>query len=481
MAQLLALAPLLARQQESHVGVPGGLAQAQTPEQRAAELRFPEKNRPKDLKVACTIAPDHRDAHDIMAVFIRRLMNRIIASKYYFREYEEQALDWLEDQFQERAAVQFRLVSTEAKRIATTTGIGQNSVLYRVLRDMLLAYPAHGVKAEIAVKKAELLVWSTGKTTAEIHSAWMQYYEAYDRAVALTHNNPDVTLIVPAQDWVTRFTEMQEIFPPWVNTMVANFPARFTSMTTTWTAINAEALRQAAGRKPSAAARMFQLAEPGEMRYVDDVLSFDEAGVCVLGKTGCWRCGDETHLRRDCPHPASSAEINNEPLNKWARYSRPERRMGGSSGELRFPEKNRPKEGSAWPTMPRGLGLPAASTTNGPSVAALTARMDRQDAMFEAVLEHLSAMSPQTSRAVEASQALGGGAVMDGVPAPVMQMAAQGPVPGAAPFIVTNEGVQPEGYIYIGANQGAAVWGRADAVAASMLDEHGESGNGADM
>ena len=263
--------------------------------------------------------------------------------------------------------------------------------------------------------------------------------------------------------------------------MVANFPARFTSMTTTWTAINAEALRQAAGRKPSAAARMFQLAEPGEMRYVDDVLSFDEAGVCVLGKTGCWRCGDETHLRRDCPHPASSAEINNEPLNKWARYSRPERRMGVSSGELRFPEKNRPKEGSAWPTMPRGLGLPAASTTNGPSVAALTARMDRQDAMFEVVLEHLSAMSPQTSRAVEASQALGGGAIIDGVPAPVMQMAAQGPVPGAAPFIITNEGAQPEGYIYIGANQGAAVWGRADAVAASMLDEHGESGNGADM
>ena len=98
MAQLLALAPLLARQQESHAGLPGGLAQAQTPEQRAAELRFPEKNRPKDLKVACTIAPDHRDTHDTMAVFIRRLMNRIIASKYYYREYEEQSLDWLEDQ-----------------------------------------------------------------------------------------------------------------------------------------------------------------------------------------------------------------------------------------------------------------------------------------------------------------------------------------------------------------------------------------------
>ena len=76
-----------------------------------------------------------------MAVFIRRVMNRIIASKYYYREYEEQALDWLEDQFQDRAAIQLRLVVNEAKRIATTSGIGQNSVLYRVLRDMLFSVP----------------------------------------------------------------------------------------------------------------------------------------------------------------------------------------------------------------------------------------------------------------------------------------------------------------------------------------------------
>ena len=51
-------------------------------------------------------------------------------------------LDWLEDQFKNRAAVQFRIVLKEANIY-----IGQNSVLYRVLRDMLLAYPAHGIKA----------------------------------------------------------------------------------------------------------------------------------------------------------------------------------------------------------------------------------------------------------------------------------------------------------------------------------------------
>lgn len=135
-----------------------------------------------------------------MAVYIHRIMTHIIASKYFYVEYENQVLDWLEDQFKGRAAVQFRIVLREAKRVATTTGIGQNSVLYRVLRDMLLAYPAHGVKAAILQKKREVLVWSANKTAAEIHSAWMTYYESYDRTVALTHNLADVTLIVPAQD-----------------------------------------------------------------------------------------------------------------------------------------------------------------------------------------------------------------------------------------------------------------------------------------
>jgi hypothetical protein len=54
---------------------------------------------------------------------------------------------------------------------------------------------------------------SKTKTVVEIHSAFMAYYEAYDRAVALTAGIVDVTLVVPAQDWATRFTEMQSHFP----------------------------------------------------------------------------------------------------------------------------------------------------------------------------------------------------------------------------------------------------------------------------
>ena len=174
--QLLALAPLLAEQQGVHQGQPGGLGQAQDAQAHAEALRFSEKNRPKDVRDPCDIAPDYPDAHDLMAVFINRLMNRLIASKYFFREYEHLALDWLEDQFKLRAAVQFRLVLVEAKRKATTSGIGQNSVLYRVLRDMLLAYPAHCVKASITwsgrrtrqLLKFIRLGWHTTKPTTEL-------------------------------------------------------------------------------------------------------------------------------------------------------------------------------------------------------------------------------------------------------------------------------------------------------------------------
>ena len=59
-----------------------------------------------------------------------------------------------------------------------------------------------------------------------------------------------------------------------------------------------------------------------------------------------------------------------------------------------------------------------------------------------------------TNKSAQASQAVGGSSVIEIAPAPVLQMAAQGPVPDSAPFI--------------GANHGASVWGRADAVVSEV-------------
>jgi hypothetical protein len=131
-------------------------------------------------------APDQAGAHDAVVLYIIRLMTRLITSKWYYKEYEDLAMDWVEDQFAERAADTWRRVTAVTKRTATTSGIGPNSVLYRSLRDMLHAYPAHGVKNHIMATKSKELVWTPTKTVVEIHSAFMAYYEAYDRAVAIT-------------------------------------------------------------------------------------------------------------------------------------------------------------------------------------------------------------------------------------------------------------------------------------------------------
>jgi hypothetical protein len=118
-------------------------------------------------------------------------------------------------------------------RTATTSGMGPNIVLYRSLRDMLAAYPAHGVKAAIVRRKTVDLVWAPDKTVVEIHQTVMEYCEAYDRSVAQTWllflqeqmkviiiRATDVTMVVPAQDSTTRFTEMQAMFPPWVLALI---------------------------------------------------------------------------------------------------------------------------------------------------------------------------------------------------------------------------------------------------------------------
>jgi hypothetical protein len=80
---------------------------------------------------------------------------------------------------------------------------------------------------------------------------------------------------VPGQDWATRFTELQGMFPPWVLALITNFPDSFTNIANCWAAIIAEASSQAAGRKMGAGGRFLQLAADtmpvGELDGINDV------------------------------------------------------------------------------------------------------------------------------------------------------------------------------------------------------------------
>jgi hypothetical protein len=225
--------------------------------------------------------------------------------------------------------------------LSSTSGIGRNSVLYRALRDMLLAYPATGVKAAILRRKTVDLPWNPKMTVETIQSTVVEYYEAYYLAAALTRGGADITLVVPEQDWPTRLTEMPEHFPPWATAFVTNFPDRFTSMSACWTALVSEASRQASGRKMGTGGRLLQLAADevtaGDLDGTNEALAyfpyewdadFDSGSIFEPGRDGgsifalqsripgSCHCGDPDHHRRNCPQPASQAEKDGLPLVK---------------------------------------------------------------------------------------------------------------------------------------------------------------------
>ena len=98
------LEPLIANQRAVHQGQPGGLGQAMTASEREASLLFCQRNKPEKMSHPCTLAPDQAGAHDAVVLYIIQHMTRLITSKWYYKEYEDLVMDWVEDQFTERAA-----------------------------------------------------------------------------------------------------------------------------------------------------------------------------------------------------------------------------------------------------------------------------------------------------------------------------------------------------------------------------------------
>jgi hypothetical protein len=423
-----------------------------------------------------------------MAQHIAKLAGRLVAAKYYLKELEQVAMDWIQDQFSGCAADHWQCVAREATRTATTSGIGPNSVLYRALRDMLLAYPATGVKAAILRCKPVNLPWNPKMTVETIQSTVVEYYEAYDRAAGLTRGGADITLVVPEQDWPTRLTEMQAHFPPWATALVTNFPDRFTSMSACWNALVSEASRQADGRKMGTGGRLLQLADSqvtaGDLDCTNEALAyfpcewdadFDGGSIFEPGRDGgsifalqsrilgCWRCGDDDHHHRTCPHPASQAEKDGLPVNKWAKT--PVARLRPSVAPQRA-------LGGAPPRMP----MPPPSVDQVADVDTRL-RMDRQDALLEQILARLNT----TSQLSTTSSALLGPAnfAVNGAATTIAQMVAAVPPPSTMPPLILG-GAQPIGYVYVGTNQGLSIWGQTDIVAVSIMDE-GASGNAVGM
>jgi hypothetical protein len=156
----------------------------------------------------------------------------------------------------------------------------------------------------------------------------------------------------------------------------------------------------------------------------DPGLNAPAGGLHALGRDfRCWKCGLPGHLARDC-----------------------------TSGGVAVDKPS--------PTQPP-IGSALAQLHQDEAMLTLLQRQERVQEKMIAVQARLAQADAQGFE----------------IPtAPLVQMAPPGSVAGPAPFIVTNQGAQPAGYIYIGDNHGASIWGRADAVEASLPAERGDTG-----
>jgi hypothetical protein len=67
------LTGLLAQQQGTHQGAPGGLGNPLDANERAILLKHASQFKPVTFRECCLVAPDHIDAHDKMAQHIAKL------------------------------------------------------------------------------------------------------------------------------------------------------------------------------------------------------------------------------------------------------------------------------------------------------------------------------------------------------------------------------------------------------------------------
>jgi len=365
-------------------------------------------------------------------------------------------------QFKGRAADHWVLVVAAARVTATTSGIGHNSVLYRCLRDMLLAYPATGIKANLLLRKACDLPWNRLLTVVQTASQTLEYYEAYDRAVGLTQNL-GATLLVPDQDWPTRFTEMQVHFPEWANKLVVDHPGRFTTLQTCWTALVDEAARKAAGKAmvvgggglaqlvpctvcdleaPNDAYVLpARLLAPVGGSYEDEEYLFHDCvggGLFAMGRTpGCWRCGSKEHLRTHCSYPVSVAELAGAPVNQWAKLPpRPSPSTSRAAGVVPG-------------ALPPRMVLPPPQTS-ADHIADYATKEDIAHILTK--IKHLLSAQPGMHHGA------------------VGQMATSAPPTASSPPLIVV-GPQPEGYVYVGSHRHVGtIWGSMDTVAESMME-----------
>jgi hypothetical protein len=162
----------------------------------------------------------------------------------------------------------------------------------------------------------------------------------------------------------------------------------------------------------------------------------------------CWKCGMLGHFARDCPHGIA-------PREQWPDCPK----EAGAGMQRRSAPLNMISAQEASQEHHTLIAALQNQVRLQHQLLAAQATLARQDEMLTSALGALGASSPA------------GATMQQGAGMPLASLTAP-PAVAQVPMILG--GAQPEGYVYIGTNQGQVIWGRADIVQASLTDPDGQ-------
>ena len=218
---------LVRAQQDIMVGpLEGGRALAPLPPELEEYLKLAIRQPATNAAQIFTLPPSAPGAQPALLLTLERICRHIEAYKMAHLSQEGRTILWVEGQFGEPALTSFQTMHQEARATESVSGIGQNSVLYRLLRGMIIMYDNPQARKE-ADRLLLTLTWQKSGVAAT-HALVNKIFKAH-QALATSTVGRSVPTRVSALTWDDEFHKIEAILPSWALKVTKEHPDNFAS------------------------------------------------------------------------------------------------------------------------------------------------------------------------------------------------------------------------------------------------------------